>query len=164
MADIIERQSKRKGNCRHLPKVDLTPMVDLGFLLITFFVFTAALHESTAMRIRLPLDSKVPMKVAKSGAVTLVVDEPAAYLVFADTPAKMDTIQYSNPSVLRVKISQLRTALIATFGNDEKLFVSIQPTNAANFQQLIDMLDEMTICGVTRYALTDFTNNSFAMQ
>ena len=67
MAEMIT-SSKRKGK-KYLPKnirVDLTPMVDLGFLLITFFILTTSLDEKKEMKLLLPKDSKDSTLLEKS--------------------------------------------------------------------------------------------------
>jgi len=64
---------KKGGN----PRVDMTPMVDLAFLLLTFFVLTSNLNKSKAMEITVPKDQKdtsLQTKVNKDMAVTILLD------------------------------------------------------------------------------------------
>jgi biopolymer transport protein ExbD len=154
MAEISAPSSKM--NHRHkVPRVDLTPLVDLGFLLITFFIFTATLSNPTAMTTILPADSTDSSQVAASGAVNIIADEDYLYFYVGQLPENVEKIPYNDPGLLRHKLIALQTKLMQKEGNDDKLFVMIKPANEASFGAVVGLLDEMKICGIKRYTLAD---------
>jgi biopolymer transport protein ExbD len=64
MAEIIQEEKgkgKHKGK-KHPPHIDMTPMVDLMCLLITFFMLTTAFSKAKVMEINLPEKIKDPTK------------------------------------------------------------------------------------------------------
>ena len=80
-------------------RVDLTPMVDLGFLLITFFIFTTTMSQPTAMRLFLPKDVKNPdeqNKVKNSAVITLMLSKnDLIYYYEGDDPSKLTMKKFS---------------------------------------------------------------------
>ena len=88
MAEINITQAKNKRGVKRMikqsTKVDFTPMVDLGFLLITFFVFTSTMSQATAMDLFEPKDGE-GMAVPASGAMTILIGKQnKLYYYFGD--------------------------------------------------------------------------------
>ena len=136
-------------------RVDLTPMVDLGFLLITFFIFTTTMSQPTAMRLNLPKDTeeKDQNKVKASGALTLLL-------------AKNDNIFYYEGELLpdasnfkSTGFKEIRDIILSKkkSTNPEDFVVVIKPNKESTYKNTVDILDEMTINGVKRYALVDIS-------
>src|SRR4029079_14016518 len=72
MAEINSNSSRDPGRVHKTIRVDLTPMVDLGFLLISFFIFTTQITKPVGMKLYLPADSPDSTIVKKSVTLTLM--------------------------------------------------------------------------------------------
>jgi biopolymer transport protein ExbD len=138
-------------------RVDLTPMVDLGFLLITFFIFTTTMSQPTAMKLFLPKDVDKPEeqnKVKMSAVITLMLGkDDQIYYYEGDDPTKLQSTNYK--AVRDIVLDKKRRT-------DAKDFmVILKPTADATYKNTINMLDEMTIDGITRYALVDISPDEY---
>lgn len=145
MAELI---TKNKRSTR----VDLTPMVDLGFLLITFFVFTTALTQPTAMKLILPKDvpENIQDNVPRSAVITLIpAKNDLIYYYEGDDPTKMQTADYR--SIRDIILDKKRRS------NPKWFEVILKPSKDANYKNIVDLLDEMKIDAVPHYALVDIT-------
>jgi biopolymer transport protein ExbD len=134
-------------------RVDLTPMVDLGFLLITFFIFTTTMSQPTAMRLFLPKDVKDPNeqnKVKNSAVITLMLGKnDVIYYYEGDSAQNLKPTDFKK--IRDIVIDKKRRT-------DPKDFVVvIKPTVDATYKNTINILDEMTIDGVKRYAMVDIS-------
>lgn len=137
-------------------RVDLTPMVDLGFLLITFFVFTTTMSEPTALRLFLPKDTEKPEdqnKVKNSGVLTLMMNRNNN--VFYYEGELLPDGSNFKPS----NFKDIRDVILNKKQNTkpEDFVVIIKPGPDATYKNAVDMLDEMFISDVKRYALVDIT-------
>ena len=133
--------------------VDMTPMVDLGFLLITFFIFTSTMAQPTAMNLFMPKDVDKPEdqnKVKESGAFTIMLGkQDVVYYYEGLDPTKLQTATFKT---IRDEIIRKRQST-----NPEDLVVIIKPTEHATYKNTVDMLDEMTINEIKRYAMVDIS-------
>ena len=138
-------------------RVDLTPMVDLGFLLITFFIFTTTMSQPTAMRLNLPKDvekSEDQNKVKVSAVLTLMLGKnDQVYYYEGDDPSKLQGVGYKK--IRDIIIDKKRRT------DPKDFMVVIKPTVDATYKNTVNILDEMTIDEVKRYALVDISPQEF---
>lgn len=149
------------------PKVDLTPMVDLNLLLITFFMFATTLSKPKAMEINMPFkDDKIESttKVKESATLTLLLgpdhkiyhyqgigsEENPPQLKVATFTEIRDVVIDHLKNVKRDKSSGVLTA------TDDATII-IKPGEASTTDDVIDALDEMTINAVPIFTIVDIT-------
>jgi biopolymer transport protein ExbD len=147
-------------------RVDLTPMVDLGFLLITFFIFTTTMSQPTAMKLLLPDDKVKPEdqnRAKESGALTILMGADN-HIYYYEGQLKNDASNFLSASyngensirdIILKKKAYVRS--IAQDPNDleHDLVVVIKPGQTCNYKNVIDILDEMSINVVKKFALVD---------
>ncbi len=141
-------------------RVDLTPMVDLGFLLITFFIFTTTLSQPTALHLNLPKDVDKPEdqnKAKQSGVITILLGKDHNVFYYegliennADAQAKFKS---SNFKEIRGVIADKKHRVT----KEEDFVVVIKPTDESTYSDVVKILDEMLIANAKRYALVDIS-------
>ena len=159
-------------------RVDMTPMVDLGFLLITFFIFTSTMSTPSTLALNMPKDEKDPDKqneAKASGALTLILaGENQVYYYEGELAPDASNFQSTNFKGVRDVIINRKKQVVATHQHnsqceeirarnggdpnscrDRDLVVVIKPTPEASYKNTVDMLDEMTINVVKRFAIVD---------
>jgi biopolymer transport protein ExbD len=159
-------------------RVDMTPMVDLGFLLITFFIFTSTMSTPTTMALNMPKDEKDPEKqneAKASGALTLMpAKNDQIYYYEGELAPDGSNFKVTNFKGIREVIINKKKSVIASHQHnqqceeirsrnngdpnscrDRDFVVVIKPNPDATYKNTVDALDEMTINGVKRYALVD---------
>ena len=164
MAEIT--QSNQKSST----KVDMTPMVDLGFLLITFFMLTTTLSKPHAMELNMPHKNGNTMPIADKNSVTLVLGKDNRIHLYKGmlTPeTKKEDLTYSDES-FRKRLLELKNELGKEKNrNTQKLehniIVIIKPDDQSSYKNMIDILDEMTICGIEKYAIVDINEKDKAL-
>lgn len=147
-------------------KVDLTAMVDLAFLLITFFMLTTSLSKPQSMDLGLPdkannSEKDIHFKVDENRTMTVLLgakNELKWYMGLLNTPIvpPQNTV-YGKNGIRKELLSRKKSVIEYTKNKDKGLIVIIKPSNHSNYRNLIDILDEMAIVGVPTYAIVDIT-------
>jgi len=171
-------------------RVDMTPMVDLGFLLITFFIFTTTMSSPTTMDLFMPKDTdkdEEQNKAKESGALTLLLGKNNV-IYYYEGQLKDDASNFltTNFSGVRKIIIDKKKSVIESHVHDagcqkiqekaragdparkipgdpnwqkacldKDLVIVIKPDEDATYKNTIDILDEMAISDIKRYAMVD---------
>jgi len=157
-------RSKKSGS-----KVDLTAMVDLAFLLITFFMLTTTLSKPQSMSLGLPdkedkPDPKNQVKVDENRTMTILLgdnDKLVRYVGLLATPVKGGApkdFSYGKGGIREELLARKKLVLEYTGNKDKGMIVIIKPSKKSNYRNLVDILDEMAIVNVPTYAIVnDYT-------
>jgi biopolymer transport protein ExbD len=179
MAEIAQDSGggKKGGKVRSKKmstRIDFTPMVDLGFLLITFFMLTTTLAKPQILALVMPekdIKKEDIEPVKESKVLTLLLGaEDKVYWYEGITDAKLDSTDYSAEGVRNVILKKM-DKVKEQFGLDDYkkknkegveedlqgsyINVIIKPMKTARYKNLVDALDEMAICKVRYYVILD---------
>jgi biopolymer transport protein ExbD len=169
-------------------RIDMTPMVDLGFLLITFFILTTTLIKPQTMEISVPSKKKItdPPELKKSLAITILPGKNDVVYYYFGMPENgvdpeliksdfsasglrkmlLDRNASVNSKVLELKRENESGKLPdSTFkkrasemrADINSPMIIIKATNGSTYKNLVDVLDEMQICNIGRYAIVDIS-------
>ena len=156
MAELEISKSKQhqpgKRMIKKNTRVDLTPMVDLGFLLITFFVFTTAMTEPRAMKLIMPKNSDTRTLIPKSKVLTLIPYSNNTVKYYEGELPANGVLQETTNTVEGVGkiILDKKQRVEKQFGGNEMILV-IKPANESSYKNLVDILDEVTINEIQHY-------------
>ncbi|MFA9186768.1 biopolymer transporter ExbD [Flavobacterium sp. FBOR7N2.3] len=146
-------------------KVDLTAMVDLAFLLITFFMLTTSLSKPQSMSLGLPdkkpkEDSK-DMKVDENRTMTVMLgenDKMYYYMGIINTPMIPKVIAYGKDGIRKELLKRKKEVLAYSTAKgrpDQGMIVIIKPTKKSTYKNVVDILDEMAISSIPIYTISN---------
>jgi biopolymer transport protein ExbD len=146
--DTPQREKKgKKGSGGHRPKrrvgirIDMTPMVDVAFLLLIFFMVTTVFRTPQALEINLPPDENVKIEVAESKVLSVRVlpDDRAYWKRGTDPWARTDLHGLDG--------------VFKNFGGNKDLVVVIKIDRDAKFNNMVDIIDALDVASLTRFSL-----------
>jgi biopolymer transport protein ExbD len=150
-------------------RVDMTPMVDLGFLLITFFMLATTMSKPTSMTLAVPdktdeedKEKTEPLKASKVLTLFMGANDDVYYLdgVAADddnaaTSLKTTRYGFDLRSVIFASAKRINAANPKDEKGNEPFVVVIKPTAVSTYKNMVDVLDEMAITKSKWYALVE---------
>ena len=161
MAEIQEQGDSGKGGKkrakRSSTKIDMTPLVDLAALLITFFMLTTTFNKPQTMEINMPVDPENPeeqIALKASNAMTIILgadDELYYYFGLADDNPEIIESSYAADGIRKVLVSpQVKS--------NDKMTVMVKPMEGSRYKNMVDILDELKITDTKKFAMVDISD------
>ena len=163
-ATIVRKGTSLSQARKQLLIIDMTPMVDLGFLLITFFVFTTTISSPTVTDLYMPKDGLITNPLPESLALTLLLDDDNKIYCYHGNFAEavkannIFEIGYSTTFGLGKIIQQKQKDIDVSrkFADGRRgLMLLIKPGAKSTYKNVVDALDEAVIHDVKKYAILE---------
>src|SRR5437879_6526712 len=145
------RSGGKKGKGHRRPKrrvgvrIDMTPMVDVAFLLLIFFMVTTVFRTPQALEINLPPDENVKIEIAESKVLTVrVLPDDRTYW-------KRGTDPWA-----RTSVSSL-SGVFKNYKGNKDLVVVIKIDREAPFNNMVQIIDQLDLASLTRFSLGTLT-------
>lgn len=160
MAEIIAQEKQGGKQKKKLIRVDMTPMVDLGFLLITFFMFTTNFTKPNVMDLGLPAKDPNPKTINDKvinnlNQVTFVLGKDNRVFYHQSNADELNKSNLKETDFSGVKISKIISEAYNNAPNKENFTIIVKPTDDANYKNFVDVLDNIAISKKERYGITD---------
>lgn len=137
-----KKKGKKRKSRRLGINIDMTPMVDIAFLLLTFFMLTTTMTKPQTMEINLPPSSDVKVEIAESNLMTLRV--------------KADGAIYWNMGIespKKVEFNNLRILMKERYEQNPKLTVLLKIDRKGKYHMMVDIIDEFNVSGINRFSI-----------
>jgi len=137
-----EKKKKKRRKMRRIGvRIDMTPMVDVAFLLLTFFMLTTSMSRPQTMEINLPPEN-TNVEVAESNLLTLRVKEDGSiyWNMASDVPQK-------------IEYKKLRAFLTEKGQSNPKLITLLKVDRKGKYHMMVDIMDELNMANITRFSI-----------
>ena len=181
------KKLRAKKNSTH---IDMTPMVDLAFLLLTFFMLTTTFGKPKTMEINMPIKDPNNKPPLVNNAITfLLTDKDKVYWYFGELKpeTQLTLTNFSNDGIRKLLLEKNQFAVdkikdlinqaaksnmadttlkrleVDVKGDKKALMVLVKTDDKAKYKNVVDALDELNICFVGKYALVDISKQEYDM-
>lgn len=145
----------RRTTRRAVSRPDMTPLVGLGFLLVSFFLMAADFVRPIIMQLTMPVKptaDDMSVRGCCGNAITVILEKDHKLFYYEG----LNTLD-STPTLYKTSFAAdgLRKTLLEFKRHTSCGLVLIKPSDKASYQDMVDVLDETHTTGITKYALTD---------
>ena len=137
------RKKKRRLGIR----IDMTPLVDVAFLLLIFFMVTTVFRTPQALEINLPPKDNPPVPIAKSNILTVLAMPGDRFFWFVGEQKPEEVAFTALPAIIRKELAK----------NPQRMVVVLKIHEEAKFHNMVDIIDELDQAKATRFALAPMT-------
>ncbi|OCK52393.1 biopolymer transporter ExbD [Chryseobacterium sp. CBo1] len=162
MAEVITNE-KQGGKSRQSKKrigIDMTPMVDLGFLLITFFMFTTNFTKPNVMDLGLPAKDPNPTRtdnivIDQLNQITFIIGENNRIFYHQSNEKELTEAGLKETDYNGMNVSKIISEAYAKAPKKEIFTVIVKPTDDSNYKNFVDMMDNISIAKKERYGIAE---------
>ena len=146
--EVAESKSHAKGKKKKTKRagvrIDMTPMVDVAMLLLTFFMLTTVFNKPQTMELNLPPDDNVQVEVAASTLLTVrIAPNMTIYWSMGNEPTTLK----------KVAFKELRPLLVERLRSIPKLITLVQIDRDAKYNDMVDIMDELNLAKITKFSI-----------
>lgn len=152
------KKGKKIRSKKQSTKTDMTPMVDLAFLLLTFFLLTTTFNKPKTMEVNMPDkvdDETQQTKINERDILNLVLAEDNKIYWWVGLEPPVSETNYSKTGVRQIVLQHTQA--------NPKMMVLIKPKDESRYENIVNILDEMDITDTKRYAIVDYTTDDTAI-
>ncbi|PVY42318.1 ExbD/TolR family protein [Pontibacter virosus] len=163
MAQLQEKKNPGKGSGKRARSrgfhLDMTPMVDLASLLLTFFILTTTFARLQTMEINMPTAQGPDTPIPGKNALNIVLDGEDKVYYYFGFPGDAPEVKQTDLSTTGIR----QVLLGEQVKGNPNLVVLVKATAGSRFKNLVDALDELKITDTRKYALVELREEDRAL-
>jgi len=158
MAEVITKEKSGGKQNKKPIKIDMTPMVDLNFLLLMFFMFTSSFTKPNVMDLGLPAKDPNPNPthvIDDKNQITFIIGENNRIFYHQSNEKDLTEAGLKETDYNGLNVSKIISNAYEKAPKKENFTIIVKPTDDANYKNFVDMMDNISISKKERYGISD---------
>ncbi|OBW43418.1 Biopolymer transport protein ExbD/TolR [Chryseobacterium sp. MOF25P] len=159
MAEVITKEKSGGKQNKKPIKIDMTPMVDLNFLLLMFFMFTSSFTKPNVMDLGLPGKDTNPIPtnydIDQRNQITFIIGENNRIFYHQSNQEDLTEAGLKETDYNGLNVSKIISKAYEKAPKKEIFTIIVKPTDDANYKNFVDMMDNISISKKERYGISD---------